>query len=255
VISQVDCKFILVKLHVPSQELRNGRAMLVLIDQHAADERIRVEGLLAELFYPPTKDLPVESRILTNPLKQPLVFEVSHKEAEILQRHVLHFRNWGILYDLPHWATSMTRTIPRLTVRYLPPGIIERCQVEPRLLIDLIRIEAWKANENAWADTPQVLEGSWLERLHTCPQGILDMLNSRACRSAIMFNDNLSKEQCQVLIRKLILCKFPFQCAHGRPSLVPLVDMGSLESLRDFSVADNLSGFESKFAEWKGNMC
>jgi DNA mismatch repair protein MLH3 len=41
-----------------------------------------------------------------------------------------------------------------------------------------------------------------------------------------MFNDNLSKEQCQELVLRLADCVFPFQCAHGRPSMVPLVDLG-----------------------------
>jgi DNA mismatch repair protein MLH3 len=70
--------------------------------------------------------------------------------------------------------------------------------------------------------------GSWVSKIRTCPQGIIDMLNSRACRSAIMFNDELSKEQCEAIVCRLADCAFPFQCAHGRPSLVPLVDLGSL---------------------------
>lgn len=40
-----------------------------------------------------------------------------------------------------------------------------------------------------------------------------------------MFNDELKKEQCQELLRKLADCAFPFVCAHGRPSVVPLVGM------------------------------
>lgn len=42
-----------------------------------------------------------------------------------------------------------------------------------------------------------------------------------------MFNDALSAEECEQLVRRLAKCAFPFQCAHGRPSLVPLVDLGS----------------------------
>lgn len=42
-----------------------------------------------------------------------------------------------------------------------------------------------------------------------------------------MFNDALSAEECEGLVRRLARCAFPFQCAHGRPSLVPLVDLGA----------------------------
>lgn len=46
-----------------------------------------------------------------------------------------------------------------------------------------------------------------------------------------MFNDYLSKAQCQDLVLRLADCVFPFQCAHGRPSMVPLVDLGCLTDL------------------------
>ena len=41
-----------------------------------------------------------------------------------------------------------------------------------------------------------------------------------------MFNDALSHEECTKLLNRLVQCAFPFQCAHGRPSMVPLLDLG-----------------------------
>lgn len=69
---------------------------------------------------------------------------------------------------------------------------------------------------------------SWVHQLSGCPQSILDLLNSRACRSAIMFNDPLSLEECEALVSRLSRCAFPFQCAHGRPSMIPILDLRSL---------------------------
>lgn len=40
-----------------------------------------------------------------------------------------------------------------------------------------------------------------------------------------MFNDKLSLQECQALIDGLAQCDFPFQCAHGRPSMVPILDV------------------------------
>jgi DNA mismatch repair protein MLH3 len=48
---------------------------------------------------------------------------------------------------------------------------------------------------------------------------------------AIMFNDPLTLEQCNDLVKRLTDCAFPFQCAHGRPSMVPLVDLGNQPAL------------------------
>lgn len=31
-----------------------------------------------------------------------------------------------------------------------------------------------------------------------------------------MFNDELNIEECSTIVKKLSICNFPFQCAHGR---------------------------------------
>ena len=102
----------------------------------------------------------------------------------------------------------------------------------PKILVELIRTEIY-SNSNpshpiSTTSETEDLSKAWLTRIHHCPQGILDMINSRACRSAIMFNDVLSKAQCESLVGRLADTAFPFQCAHGRPSLLPLVEFGLL---------------------------
>lgn len=42
-----------------------------------------------------------------------------------------------------------------------------------------------------------------------------------------MFNDELSMVECTQLLQRLARCAYPFQCAHGRPSMAPVVDIGS----------------------------
>jgi DNA mismatch repair protein MLH3 len=260
VISQVDKKFILVTLeHMKCASAPGGGKLLVLIDQHAADERVRIESLLEEFFAPAADaSVPTDSGVRTNPLNKPINFEVSVKESRLLHKYKEHFIRWGIIFDLsPDAATpekpSTSTDLRRLAVRSLPPGIVERCKLDPKLLIDLIRTEAWKVHDDGTYGA-LAIKGDWLERIHACPRGIIDMLNSRACRSAIMFNDELSKQQCEALVSKLAKCKFPFQCAHGRPSLVPLVDLRRME----IRTAKPLTGghrtestFGAGFNKWK----
>ncbi len=259
VVSQVDMKFILVKLQssqptVPISSHDKGSNILVLIDQHAADERIRVESLMEELCASSTEDLGTtpNSSILTNPLESPLYFEISSKEIQLLQTHRPHFVNWGIVYSIS--APTTTSTLQCLTIHSLPPSILERCKSDPCLVISLIRAEIWKIHESGKSPAPLLPSDDWPRRISSCPQGILDLISSRACRSAIMFNDELSREQCELLVMRLAECKFPFQCAHGRPSLVPLVDVNGLgigNSGESVSDDESAGGFGRSFRQWR----
>ena len=42
---------------------------------------------------------------------------------------------------------------------------------------------------------------------------------------AIKFGDPLTLTECKDLLKSLTKCKLPFQCAHGRPSVVPLIQL------------------------------
>ncbi|SPO03544.1 related to dna mismatch repair homologue (hpms2) [Cephalotrichum gorgonifer] len=223
VISQVDKKFILIKLPPAAQDPPpaddDDPSLLVLIDQHAADERCHLEELTRAYFS-------LSGRAASDPLPEPIRFEVPRREGALLLRFREHFARWGVAY-------GVART--EVTVLGLPPSILERCRQEPRLLIELLRAEIWKLDERgALPPGPSSsgrgeagdTGGEWVRLFNGCPAGILDLLNSRACRSAIMFNDPLSRDECVSLVSRLASCALPFQCAHGRPSMVPLLDLG-----------------------------
>lgn len=262
VISQVDRKFILIRMRLyPREEPLDRGALvseqiLVLVDQHAADERVRIEGLLSDLCTQPRQrdkvTLPCVhpiSRIETTVLARSIIFEIQEREYVLFKTHAAHFANWGILYNLhmPN-AEDLAETSPgyTLAIKTLPGGIAERCRTDAKALIELMRCEVWRREdcgnkEYNFLETPhtssRVMDtkpstelGSdhWYRRITNCPQGILDLLASRSCRSAIMFNDELTPEECITLIARLATCIFPFQCAHGRPSMIPVIKLGQI---------------------------
>lgn len=259
IISQLDSKFILINV-----TCKNSNQILIVIDQHAGDERVRVESLLKSLF---TASPRGDGRIVTSTLNKPLNFEVNAEEITMLQRHADHFLRWGIVYSIPTTVISASRVAKsgldveeshRLTVTSLPLGIHQRCKQEPRLLIDILRTEIWKVQNQERKGRLDSMhefptdEHDWLYHLDECPQGIIDLLNSRACRSAIMFNDVLSISQCAMLVKGLAVCKFPFQCAHGRPTMVPLVDLTQMQgSERNEEKYEDEKHFASRFVSWK----
>lgn len=228
IISQVDKKFILIKMTTSVTQSRSESAqadldLLVLVDQHAADERRILEDLLYELC---EYNAPVT-------LEPPLRIEVTGWELELFQKEVKHFQDWGISYNA--FDCLSKKAGPWLIVTTLPPVIAERCRLDPTVLTNLLRNEVWNVQlrskklptETTSAELSGTRTSTWLQRVRDCPEGILGILNSRSCRSAIMFNDELSVEQCQSLINRLARCAFPFQCAHGRPSMIPLLDLST----------------------------
>ncbi|CAI6338287.1 unnamed protein product [Periconia digitata] len=287
VLAQLDKKFILASMqnsrHKSSNRGHgnyNEHKVLVLIDQHAADERIQVEMLLSELCRPPLSNhshaeyrsqLGHRSRVAFVILEKPIRFSLSGQEQQQFIINAAKFAAWGILFNVE--ASSSIAVSGRqpsvLSVTTLPPAISERSKADPQVLISFLRTAVWKytdaghstsiAMEDSADPTDQIAQQttSWVRQLSTCPEGLIELVNSRACRSAIMFNDELSLQTCQELIEKLAGCVFPFVCAHGRPSMVPLVDLGTVNmesSIRSGSKeAKNKSGFVSAWKKWKSN--
>ena len=249
VIGQVDQKFVLIRMaRVANGDQAGGDItisprLLVLVDQHAADERCRVEELYQQLGE-------VEPAVLPKPVQ----FDVTFKELELFVAHRAFFLSCGIVLacqatrdPTPFNGSSETSTSStsgstkvrtgQIVITALPALIAERCRLEPKLLIDMLRAEIWSRLERAARPDPVVGAATenrssppaWVSKITRFPRGIVDMLNSRACRGAIMFNDVLTHEECTALVRRLARCVFPFQCAHGRPTMVAVVGLGEGE--------------------------
>jgi DNA mismatch repair protein MLH3 len=136
-----------------------------------------------------------------------LRFDLSRQDGDLLIRFQKHFEHWGIMYEVFHAPEHSLQTGVTVEVRMLPPAIIERCRLEPRLLIDLLREEIWKLHSvgggqrskrrsaTAWNDH------DWVTRFHDCPDGILDLVNSRACRSKSAVSSDQSPELTRVRCR------------------------------------------------------
>ncbi|KAL8750402.1 MAG: hypothetical protein Q9184_006434, partial [Pyrenodesmia sp. 2 TL-2023] len=165
IISQVDKKFILIKTDTALQDTtnptprRDDQQILFLIDQHAADERVRVEDLLTDLCTLPshetlciTASFRHQPAVATALLPKPLCSQIKTQEHSMFTADAQHFANWGVLYDLsPSQAghTPLKAPLPcTITVKALPPVMAERCKLEPKLLIELLRKEVWKRAED-----------------------------------------------------------------------------------------------------------
>ncbi|KAJ3220102.1 DNA mismatch repair protein [Dinochytrium kinnereticum] len=210
IIGQVDKKFIAAAFK------RDDNVGLLLIDQHAADERVKLETLTSELFSSIDgngDDLPSVRRITSVvTLNPPLKIDVTEREASMAFSLRGAFSRWGIgIGDVerrPHSFDAEDDGRVILPISILPQLIADRCIGNA----DILKATVLEYLHSADPNSATAAETQ-------CPKGIISILNSKACRSAVMFGDALTKSECQEITGNLKHCSFPFQCAHGRPSM------------------------------------
>lgn len=212
VVSQVGTKFILLK----------SGTTLYIIDQHACDERVKLEHNLSELVKQvnnPFYDIGVALK------NQVFSFSVPSSELEYFDTYKEQCFKWGIRYKIDSDINQVVIThLPELMMKKIDDSgsFLKKCILQ--YLYDLHNKVKLKEIAKDW----------WLA-VQSIPTILIELMNSKACREAIMFGDELTKEECESLIRDLNYCKSPFYCAHGRPSIVPLYNFAEQVSSNDIN--------------------
>ena len=166
--------------------------MLILWDQHAVHERIRLEKLIKENYSTEGGDSKTAISEIT-------ILDSQH--GSLLSHHTDVALRWGLRLKIDNSAGVVLVTeSPKCFLQSNDIG--SQCETLAKELVQRL-----------------------LQREPTSgiPKTILSFLATRACHGAIRFGDALSHEDRQQLLDDLANCNSPFQCAHGRPSLVPLM--------------------------------
>ena len=146
--------------------------------------------------------------------------ELSTYEIKLIENYKDIFATWGLQFIISN---------TEITITHLPKLLLERKDlsfVKKLLLQHSFDILERRKLQNYEFLTKEFEKcNNWWQWIPLLPDIIIDAINSKSCRSAVMFGDPLSIIECEILIQKLSTCKFPFQCAHGRPSIIPLGDL------------------------------
>ncbi|ODV84289.1 hypothetical protein CANARDRAFT_201292 [[Candida] arabinofermentans NRRL YB-2248] len=224
VIKQIDNKFILIKLKLKTNP--SNTPILLIMDQHACDERIKVESLYKEVILStilnPNKH---EQQDEEFKLEKSLKFELDNEEFEQMNKYRKEFSNWGIEFN------SLENNWIEIT--HLPLFVSDKLKCDSTLLRNGIRqfLNDLEDRSKIQYNQKNLETWSWMIYLSQMPEIYKEIIKSKACRSSVMFGDVLSVEECQEMVEKLVQCKDPFRCAHGRPSVVPLVDLSEITRL------------------------
>jgi len=208
VVGQLDAKFIIVII---------GN-LLCIVDQHAADERVgleRLENALAvslglascsnaddtSSWVDLTKRAGISKTNLIKsvPMCNSEPINLSSTQVETVHRHKETLKKWNFEFEVERGQLLHLLTVPSICDRVPTPKDF---------------LQFIQALSNRTTDASLVK-----------PAFIRRVLCSLACRYAIMFGDILSEKDCTNLIHSLAKCNISFVCAHGRPSIVPLVSI------------------------------
>lgn len=158
---------------------------LVLIDQHAAHERVRYFELLDQ-FYNSQKNI--------QPLLLTEVLDLTLDDLEILKTNLQIFRDLGFEIEEGPGQTLTLYSVPLVL-----------------------------SSEDIKEVLHGVLDDLSNSSVPTNKQGRIEtILHYMACRSAIKFGKKLSIDEMDILLQKLEKLDRPYTCPHGRPTMISL---------------------------------
>jgi DNA mismatch repair protein MutL len=158
---------------------------LVLVDQHAAHERILFEELRHRME---EQGVPAQRMLL------PQIFSLPSRDAEWVESNVATLQKMGIGIESFGPNSFRVDTLPAFLE-------IADAAAFLREVIDELKTTA--------RSTSPLRLGE-------------DMIARTVCRHAVKANDPLRYPEIEKLIRDLLACDLPYCCPHGRPTMIQI---------------------------------
>ncbi|HZJ16426.1 MAG TPA: DNA mismatch repair protein MutL, partial [Chthoniobacteraceae bacterium] len=172
---------VLGKLYV----LMESASGLVLVDQHAAHERILFEEMRRRME---DQGVPAQRLLL------PLTLAVTPRDADWIERHLDLLHRAGIGLEPFGAGTFKIDTLPTFLRASDPSQLL-------RDIIDDLRETSIQTSKLRLGE---------------------DMIAKTVCRHAVKANDILREPELVRLIQDLLACDLPYCCPHGRPTMIQI---------------------------------
>jgi len=158
---------------------------LVLMDQHAAHERVLFEQMKRRME---------EEGVPSQRLLVPLTWEVAPRDYDLLKLHLPTLGRLGVSAEDFGPNTFKIDALPTFWRKDDPLGLLASVLEELR---------------SAGDATSTMRLGE-------------DMVATTVCRHAVKANDPLHREELEELVVDLLKCEMPYCCPHGRPTLIQM---------------------------------
>uniref|UniRef100_A0A6V7ISZ6 MutL C-terminal dimerisation domain-containing protein n=1 Tax=Bracon brevicornis TaxID=1563983 RepID=A0A6V7ISZ6_9HYME len=226
VINQFNCEFI------AALATDENNKYLILIDQHAMDERIRYECLLREYMVNGNtlRSVPLFHAMEISDLSEDVVL-ASARNIDVFKRLGLTLRkksnNSVEVSTIPTCLTAkktsktfnVTNSVKDLIME-IGEKLLSRIGTQslPKVIHDAIASEACHSEIKILPIVFFIMYLKIIARFKVVVKLIL---------GAIRFGDTLNKNQCKVLVSHWLETDLPNRCAHGRPVVIPLMEINS----------------------------
>lgn len=157
---------------------------LLIIDQHAAHEKVLYEKLMRRLG---------SKTGLTQNLAAPVVVTLSGREMDILAEYKDTFCEIGFQFE------------PFGDKEYIITGV-------PADFLDLPYRELFL----------EILDSMMQEGIPDKPELVLDHCATMACKAAVKGNHRLSFAEAEELLNEMLQAEEPYHCPHGRPTTIAM---------------------------------
>lgn len=157
---------------------------MILIDQHAAHEKVKYEALMKKLR---------EGSVDSQNLMPPVIVTLSNPEAELLKRYQEYFLQIGFEIEPFGGNSYAIRSVP--------------CDLYGNLSGELLQ---------------EILNELASEQKPGTPQAVSDRIATMACKSAVKGNHRMDKAEMEELLEQLLALDNPYHCPHGRPTMITM---------------------------------
>ncbi len=154
---------------------------LVIIDQHAAHERVMYERLLKSAE---------SENAMSQQLLLPVTVELSRAEAAFANSNSKQFSSLGFDIEPVGDTTMLVNAIPASIHQNNAGNVIKD------MLSELVENE----KNNSGLDLAKIAKAS--------------------CIAAVKAHDQLTFEEARSLLKQMAQCELPFSCPHGRPTII-----------------------------------
>lgn len=160
------------------------RDKMLMIDQHAAHEKVKYEQILKKVE---------ANEVYTQVLTPPVVVSVTPKETAVINGYQQYFKELG--FEIEDFGMNA------FAIRGIPIDLFGQNirELFEEILTQLV--------ESPACGVPQIIR---------------EKIASMACKAAVKGNHSLTYEEADKLIEQLLELDNPYNCPHGRPTIISM---------------------------------